>query len=157
MINSIEPVNLTLIGGLPASGKTTLARKIAHETDAVRLCPDDTMADLGLSLKDSEQRARVEKELIEKCGQLLDQKTSVVFELALWKSDERDFMRDFGRKHMAKVALYFLDVPVEELLSRLRYRNALDNPEIGCISESEIRQWSVMVEKPTAEEITQQG
>jgi predicted kinase len=34
--------------GLPGSGKTTLGKRLAVEVPAVRLCPDEWMAALGV-------------------------------------------------------------------------------------------------------------
>jgi len=54
---------LVLICGLPGSGKTTLAKQLAAETKAVRLCPDEWKHDLGIDYYDDEARVRLEGRL----------------------------------------------------------------------------------------------
>lgn len=51
---------LFLVCGLPASGKTTLAKQLAEEAPAVRLCGDEWMARLGMDLRDKTARERIE-------------------------------------------------------------------------------------------------
>ncbi len=59
MVNRLEP-RLVLICGLPGSGKTTLASRLAAEMPAVRLSPDEWLADLAIDLWDEESRDRLE-------------------------------------------------------------------------------------------------
>ncbi|MFE0150582.1 AAA family ATPase [Nonomuraea sp. NPDC059007] len=51
---------LIVLCGLPGSGKTTLARRLAAELPAVRLCPDEWLAKLGVDLYDEGARERLE-------------------------------------------------------------------------------------------------
>jgi predicted kinase len=43
---------LYLVCGLPGAGKTTFAKQLELETGALRLCPDEWMAVLGVDLFD---------------------------------------------------------------------------------------------------------
>jgi predicted kinase len=54
---------LILICGLPGSGKTTLAKQLAPEVPAVRLCPDEWKHDLGIDYYDEQRRVRLEQRL----------------------------------------------------------------------------------------------
>ena len=49
-----------MICGLPGSGKTTLARALERYVRAIRLRPDEWMADLAIDLWDEAARGRVE-------------------------------------------------------------------------------------------------
>ena len=51
---------LILICGLPGSGKTTLAKQLAAEVPAVRLCPDEWKHDLGIDYYDEPRRVQLE-------------------------------------------------------------------------------------------------
>jgi len=51
---------LVVLCGLPGSGKTTTAVRLAEELCGVRLCSDEWMTGLGLDLYDEPARARVD-------------------------------------------------------------------------------------------------
>lgn len=52
---------LVIISGLPGSGKTTLATRIAETRPGVRLCPYDWMDALGVDLWDGDFRDGTER------------------------------------------------------------------------------------------------
>jgi predicted kinase len=52
---------LILLCGLPDSGKTTLAKRLESEIPAVRLCPDEWLAELEVDLFDEPFRERLER------------------------------------------------------------------------------------------------
>src|SRR4051794_40105957 len=54
---------LVLICGLPASGKTRLARELAPKVHAIRLDKDHWTTQLGLDVWDDEFRVRLEQQL----------------------------------------------------------------------------------------------
>jgi predicted kinase len=115
---------LVLLCGLPGSGKTTLARKLAGEMPAVRLCPDEWKATLGIDFYDEVTRVRLEGRLIELAWQLLALGQDVILEFGFWGRSERDALRNKAREEGIRAELYFLDVPIEELVRRLAVRNA---------------------------------
>jgi predicted kinase len=54
---------LILICGLPGAGKTTLARRLEQELPAIRLSPDEWIADLGVDFYNEAFRDRLERRL----------------------------------------------------------------------------------------------
>jgi predicted kinase len=115
---------LVLLCGLPASGKTTLAREIADAYGAVRLNPDEWELALGIDPFDAAFQVRLEAEFARLTERLIALGTSVILEWGFWARSERDEMRDLGRSLGAAVELRFLDVPHDELLRRVVDRHA---------------------------------
>ncbi len=122
--NKLDKPRLVLLCGLSGSGKTTLARKLAGEMPAVRLCPDEWKATLGIDFYDEVTRVRLEGRLIELAWQLLALGQDVILEFGFWGRSERDALRNKAREEGIRAELYFLDVPIEELVRRLAVRNA---------------------------------
>ena len=114
---------LIMMCGLPGAGKTTLARRLARELPAVRLCPDEWLADLGFDLFDGAARDRVEQRLWVHAEELLAVGTVVVLENGFWDRAERDEKRLRIRSLGAAVELRYLDVPSEELHRRIALRD----------------------------------
>ena len=52
---------VVLICGLPGSGKSTLSKKLENKEGFIRLCPDDWMEDIGVSLWNGEARSAIEQ------------------------------------------------------------------------------------------------
>jgi predicted kinase len=79
--------------GLPGTGKTTVARQLEQEMPAVRLCPDEELAEEGFSQFDEEARAHIEQRQWSHAQDLLSAGTSVIFENGFWQRSERDDKR----------------------------------------------------------------
>src|SRR5207248_1307750 len=119
----MRQVRLILICGLPGPGKTTLAKKLAAEAQAVRLSPDEWKHALGIDYYDEAARVRLENRLWLLAQELLTLGQSVVMEHGFWAREERDELRAVGRKLGATVELHYLEASVEELWRRLQVRN----------------------------------
>ena len=75
---------LVLICGLPASGKSTLARQLAPRIPAIRLDKDGWVTQLGEDVWDDEFRVRLERQLWDLTQELLAQGQSVILEWGHW-------------------------------------------------------------------------
>jgi predicted kinase len=115
---------LVLLCGLPAAGKTTVARELADAYGAVRLNADEWKLALGIDPFDDDARVRLEAQLLALTQRLLTLGTSVILEWGFWARVERDELRDMARSLGAEVELRFLDVPYEELVRRVVERTA---------------------------------
>ncbi|PWI12642.1 ATP-binding protein [Streptomyces sp. Act143] len=113
---------LILLCGLPGSGKTTLAGRLAAEIPAVRLCPDEWLADLGIDLFDEPTRDRLERRFWQHAQDLLRLGQTVILEFGFWGRSERDEKRVAARALGVPVELHYLAVPMEELHRRLEVR-----------------------------------
>jgi predicted kinase len=141
-----------LLCGLPGSGKTTTARRIASETGGVRFCPDEWMTALDIDLFDEAARAKVEALQWELAQELLALGQTVIIEWGVWSRAERDVVRIRARELGAGVELVYLDVPIDVLLERLAARNAEQLAGTAVISAENLLAWVELFEAPDAEE-----
>lgn len=127
-----EPVQmrptLVIVSGLPGSGKTTLAMKLARDRPGVRLCPDDWITALGADIWDSDLRERVERLQRTLVADLLRSGTTAIIEWGTWARDERDALRQEGASLGARTELIVLDPPLEILWERVMKRGLEDPP-----------------------------
>src|SRR5438270_13724543 len=85
--NRLQP-RLVLLCGLPASGKTTLARELADAYGAVRLNPDEWKRALDADPFDEHFRVGLEGQLWRLTQRLLTLGTSVILEWGFWSRAE---------------------------------------------------------------------
>lgn len=143
---------VAVVCGLPGSGKTTTAVRLAEQRGAVRFCPDDWMRTLGIDLYDQPARASVERLQWEMAEQLLVLGVEVVIEWGTWSRRERDRLRARCRELGVAVELHHLDVPIDELWARLEARNRLDGEVV--IRREDLERWaSEDFEPPTPDEL----
>lgn len=124
----LVPGCLVIVSGLPGSGKTTEARRLGHERRGVRFCPDEWMSALGVSVWDSDVRARFEALRWEVAVQVLRAGGTAIIEWGTWGREERERLRAEAQAVGARTELLFLEVPVDELWRRIRERGAEDPP-----------------------------
>src|SRR4051794_30799972 len=147
-----EP-RLILVCGLPGSGKTTLARRLAPEVPAVRFCPDEWKHDLGIDYYDEDMRVRLEARLWRLGQDLLGLGQSVIFENGFWAREERDDLRLAARSLGVGVELHYLEAPIDELWRRLAIRNGAGQPGTAPIKREDLRRWAREFEAPDAAEL----
>src|SRR3954466_8363692 len=115
---------LLLFCGLPASGKSALARQLAPKIPAVRLDKDGWVTRLGADVWDEEFRVRLEHQLWLLAQDLLAHDQSVILEWGHWARAERDEKRLLARALGVGVELHYLQAPLEELIARAERRNS---------------------------------
>lgn len=116
---------LIIVCGLPGSGKTTTAKRLATTRGAARLCPDDWLRSAGIDLWDESTRALLEAQQWVLAQRLLRSGTDVIIEWGTWAREERDALRQWCRANGVQVSLIHLDVHPDELRRRLGARNVL--------------------------------
>ena len=140
---------LIIVCGLPGSGKTTHARELEYKLGAVRLCPDEWMADLSIDLYDEERRAKIEALQWKFAQQLLASGLTVIIEWGTWGRSERDALRLGARALGAAVELHYLDASPDVLFERIQERNMESPP----IKREALLQWCESFQRPTPEEM----
>jgi predicted kinase len=146
---------LVLLCGLPGAGKTTLARRLEAEMPALRLCPDEWLAQLKIDHYDEKARDRVEELQWQLAERLLRLGQHVILESGFWSRDERDEKRLAARALGARVELRYLDVPLDELWRRIDRRNPELVHEWGMtpIKREQLEEWMGHFTAPDAAEM----
>jgi predicted kinase len=144
---------LVLICGLPASGKTTLARQLASTIPALRLDKDHWTAQLGRDVWDDEFRVLLEAQLWVLTQELLARGQSVILEWGHWARVERDEKRLGARALGVGVELHHLDLPLDELIERARQRTASGEWSASPMTRAHFEQWATIFQPPDEEEL----
>jgi predicted kinase len=147
-----SPARLVLICGLPASGKSTLARQLAATIPAIRLDKDEWTFALGLDVWDDEHRARVERQLWVLAQDLLANGLSVILEWGHWARAERDEKRLGARALGVGVELHHLDAPLDVLIERAERRHASGEWSAAPIAREHFEEWAAVFQPPDEEE-----
>jgi len=140
--------HLIVVCGLPGAGKTTLAKRLEDERDAVRFSADEWMEALSINLHNEEVRGRIEALQWTVCQQLLAKGLTAIVEWGTWGQWERDILRTRARELGASVELQYLSAPPDVLFDRIQKRNMEDPP----ITREAVTKWVDLFEVPTEQE-----
>ena len=147
---------LFMLVGLPGSGKTSRAKEIESEHSALRLTPDDWILTLYGNDLDRPQRDAVrtpiEKIQWQVAKRALKLGWSIVLDWGFWTKAERMDYRKQAEDLGAKVKVVFLDVPIEELWSRISGRTESAKGTLQ-ISRKELERWLSTFEPPSEDEL----
>ena len=153
-MNHKSSTRLVLITGLPASGKSTLARRLAPEIPAIRLDKDQWTTRLGHDPWDDRFRPLIEGQLWTLTQELLAHGQSVILEWGHWARAERDEKRLGARALRVGVELHFLDAPLEELIERAQRRNVSGEWSAAPMRRAHFEQWATMFQPPDEQELS---
>jgi predicted kinase len=120
LVSSQPTLHLTV--GLPGVGKTTLARRLAHEQRALRLTPDEWMAPLFGESEAGRNRDILEGRFIWVAHEVLTGSSSVILDFGCWSPEERYSIRSIAEVVGAKFELHYLAVPEHERRLRAQQR-----------------------------------
>jgi len=152
-MNPESSTRLVLITGLPASGKSTLARRLAPTIPAIRLDKDQWTIQLGHDPWDDDVRPLIEGQLWTLTQDLLAQGQSVILEWGHWARAERDEKRLGARALGVGVELHYLDAPLEELIQRAERRNVSGEWSASPMTRAHFEQWAGSFQPPDEEEL----
>jgi predicted kinase len=141
---------LIIVCGLPASGKTTLAKALESRLRAIRFSPDDWLHALSLDVYDEERREKIEALQWKLCQELLTHGHIVIIEWGTWGRSERDTLRLGARALGAAVELHYLSAPADVLFDRIQ-RRGMENPPI---ERDALFRWFEIFQAPTPEEMS---
>ncbi len=140
---------LIIVCGLPASGKTTLAKELESRLRAVRFSPDEWMDALLLNLWDEERRGKIEALQWKFAQELLALGVTVIIEWGTWGRTERDTLRLGARAVGAAVELHYVSAPPDVLFDRMQ-RRGVERPPI---ERDAVCRWFEIFQAPTPEEM----
>lgn len=113
--------------GRLCSGKSTYAKTLRAETNAVILSTDELMLTvLGPDAGEmhDEYARRVKGFLFEKATQMVQAGVDVILDEGFWTKAERARVREFFESHDAPCEFHFLDIDDETWKARIAKRNA---------------------------------
>lgn len=145
---------LILICGLPGSGKTTLAKSLAVSRSALRLCPDEWQAALGLDPFDDPAHERIEALMWQLAQDLLTIGVNVILEFGFWGRSQRDEKRARARELGIPVELHYLDAPFEKLLGRLDSRRRQGVWGAVPVDREHLQHYAQIFQPPDREELS---
>jgi predicted kinase len=144
---------LFLTVGLPGAGKTTAARRIEIEQQALRLTKDEWVKALYGHENPASAGDVIEGRLIQIGLRALELGANVVIDYGLWSRDERSALRQAAADLGAIVEMHYFEVTSVEQRRRLAQRQA-DAPHTSWpVSDEELTTWAAEIDIPTPGEL----
>ena len=140
-------------------GKTTYARKLKEERNAVILSIDEITLTLfpdGAGAMHDTYTLRAEQYLLALSLQILETGTDVILDWGLWTRAQRERIREFYQAHGSiPNEIHYLRVGNEEWQRRIRNRNTghANDPSSYFVDEGLIRKVESLFQEPAEDEV----
>ena len=144
---------LFLTVGLPCTGKTTEARRIETEREALRLTKDEWVKALYGDENPPSAGDVIEGRLIQIGLRALELGNNVVIDFGLWSRDERSALRQAAADRDATVEVRYFALTPTEQRSRIDRRQADAPHTTWPMSDVELAEWAAGFEIPTPGEL----
>lgn len=146
---------LYILCGLPFSGKTLLAKKLADKLGFLRIDLDDIKFELlGEMVKDESvspaEWDRVYQEMYKRIEEALSLGKTVVHDTGNFTKHERALVKDIGDRLGLEVKTIYMDIPEE--IAKQRWLNNKLTKDRFDISEKSFEEAVAEMEPPTEEE-----
>ncbi|MGQ0573231.1 MAG: AAA family ATPase [Pseudonocardia sp.] len=139
--------------GLPGTGKTTAARRIEVEQNALRLTKDEWVKALYAHENPPSAQDVIEGRLIEIGLRALELGSNVVIDFGLWSRAERAALRQAGADRGADAEVCYFALASAEQRRRLDQRQAEAPHTTWPMSREELAEWAVGFDVPTPGEL----
>lgn len=152
-----KETTLHLICGKMASGKSTLARTLARNNNAILIVEDEWLSKLYpgeiLTIKDYIQCSnRLKTILTSHVVLLLMQGMSVVLDFPANTINQRNSLRSISKEAGIKHKLHYVEASDEKCKEQLKKRNIANPDQIAFTSEKEFDAINQYFQAPTEEE-----
>ncbi len=144
---------LFLTVGLPGTGKTTAARRLEVEQNALRLTKDEWVKALYGHDNPPWAQDVIEGRLVQIGLRALELGNNVVIDYGLWGRDERSALRQAAADRGAWVEMCYFELTPAEQRRRLHQRAAEEPHTTWHMSDEELAQWAANIDVPTPGEL----
>lgn len=146
-------VTLYVMVGLPAAGKTALARRLEIEHRALRFTPDEWMKPLfGVSMADGKRNV-LEGRMIATALSALRLGFNVVLDFGVWARDERTALRWLASTARADCKLVYVAIDEAEQRERVRQRFATAPESTFPMTDADLAEYRTTFQTPDADEL----
>src|SRR5580700_1515384 len=150
--SEVQPTLYVMVG-LPAAGKTTLARRIEIERQALRFTPDEWMIPLfGRSMAEAKRNV-LEGRCIATALRALRLGCNVVLDFGVWSKDERTSLRWLALTVGAECELVYLAVGEAEQRDRINQRFAAAPQATFLMTPFDLDEFRTIFQPPGEEEL----
>lgn len=139
--------------GLPGAGKTTRAKEIERERNAIRFTPDEWITRMGIDPFDEPFREKLEQLHADLALQILSRGVDVILDFGFWSREERDEQRARAAAMGADTRVVFMEASREELLTRLERRRISDVPSEIAASPEQLDSYIALLQPPDVDEL----